>query len=37
METHLLLSIVNTHLRDGKTLEDIAFELGYDVTDLNEH
>ncbi len=37
METHLLLSIVNTQLRDGKALADIAFDLGFNEENLLEH
>ena len=37
METHLTLSIVNTKLRDGVTLEDIAFELEMSSENLSEH
>ena len=37
METHLTLSIVNTKLRDGVSLDDIAFELETSTENLSEH
>ena len=37
MDTHLTLSIVNTKLRDGASLEDIAFELAMSTENLSEH
>ena len=32
-----MLSIVNTQLRDGKALSDIAFDLGFNEENLVEH
>ena len=37
METHLTLSIVNTNLRNGQSLEDIAYDLKMSLEGLNEH
>ena len=37
METHITLSIVNTKLREGQSLEDVAFELNFSLDELNAH
>ncbi len=37
METHLLLSVVNTKLRNGENLEDVARDLNLTKEELSDY